>query len=54
VRETDLAGYVQMPGLRCLSGAADGKRFYYVNQSSAATPDGFGQERIIRQIWTED
>lgn len=40
-----------MPGMRCLSGATDGKRFYYVNRPSAATPDGFGQERTIRQIW---
>lgn len=54
VRENDPAGYVQMPGLRCLSGATDGKRFYYVNQPSAATPDGSDQEQTIREIWRRD
>jgi hypothetical protein len=51
VRETDPAGYVQMPGIRCLVGAMDGKRFYYVNRKSADVPDGFGQEDTIREIW---
>lgn len=54
VRENDPAGYVQMPGIRCLSGAAGGKRFYYVNRPSAAVPDGFGQEAAIRDIWRQD
>lgn len=54
VRENDPAGYVQMPGIRCLSGAAGGKRFYYVNRSSPAVPDGFGQEETIREIWRQD
>ncbi len=51
VREHDHEGYVQMPGARCLSGAADGQRWYRVNNRSAATPDGFGQEDTIREIW---
>jgi hypothetical protein len=54
LREHDPVGSLQMPGMRCLSGAADGKRFYYVNQPSSATPDGFGQEATVRRIWTED
>lgn len=54
VRENDPAGYVQMPGLRCLSGAADGKRFYYANRASAATPHGYGDEEAIREIWAAD
>jgi hypothetical protein len=54
VRSHDPAGYVEMPGYRCLSGATDGKRWYYVNQPSAATPDGFGQETTVRAIWTTD
>jgi hypothetical protein len=54
VREHDREGYVQMPGYRCLSGTANGKRWYYVNQPSAATPDGFGQEETIRAIWLAD
>jgi hypothetical protein len=54
VREHDAAGYVQMPGIRCLAGAANGKRWYHVNKSSTATPDGFGQEEAIRVIWDGD
>ena len=54
VRENDSAGYVQMPGMRIISGAADGKRWYDVNQPSAATPNGFGQEETIRAIWAGD
>jgi hypothetical protein len=54
LRDHDPAGYLQMPGMRCLSGAANGKRFYYVHRASAATPDGFGQEGAIRKIWTEE
>jgi len=52
VREHDPAGYLQMPGFRCLSGAADGKRWYDVNKSSTATPNGFGQEEAVRKIWS--
>jgi len=51
VRDHDPAGYVQMPGIRCLAGAANGQRWYHVNNPSAATPDGFGQEDAIRAIW---
>lgn len=51
IRENDSAGHLQMPGIRCLSGAAGGKRWYYVNQPSAAIPDGFGQEAAIRNLW---
>jgi hypothetical protein len=54
IRENDPAGYLQMPGIRCLSGAADRKRFYYVHQPSSATPDGFGQEGAIREIWARE
>jgi len=54
VRETDPEGYVQMPGHRIISGAAEGKRWYDVNRPSAATPNGFGQEETIRAIWAAD
>jgi len=54
VRQHDTAGYVQMPGFRCLSGAPDGNRWYDVNRPSAATPNGFGQEQAIREIWLPD
>ena len=54
VRENDPAGYVQMPGMRIISGAADGKRWYDVHRPSAATPNGFAQEETIRSIWAAD
>jgi hypothetical protein len=54
VREHDLDGYLQMPGMRCLAGAANGNRWYDVNQPSAATPNGFGQEEAILTIWAPD
>ncbi|RYD20115.1 MAG: hypothetical protein EOP88_16340 [Verrucomicrobiaceae bacterium] len=52
VREQD--GHLQMPGARCISGAADGKRWYDVNRASAAMPNGSGQEDTIREIWMAD
>lgn len=54
VRAQDPAGYLQMPGRRCLAGAADGKRWYIVNRPSAAMPEGHGQEETIRAIWAAD
>jgi hypothetical protein len=54
IREHDPAGYLEMPGYRCLSHAADGKRWYYVNEPSMATPEGFGQEQTVREIWLAD
>lgn len=54
VRQNDSASYLQMPGIRCLSGAADGKRWYFANQASLATPGGYGQEAVIREIWQND
>ena len=54
MREHDADGYVEMPGMRVISGATDGKRWYEVNQPGAATPTGFGQEQTIRAIWAAD
>jgi hypothetical protein len=54
VRRTDTNGYVQMPGMRIISGASDGKRWFDVNRRGAATPNGFGQEEAIRAIWAAD
>jgi hypothetical protein len=51
VRTHDPAGYLQMPGFRCLAGATDGRRWYDVNRKSAATPNGSSQEDTIREIW---
>jgi hypothetical protein len=54
VRKTDPAGHFQMPGSRTLRSPLDGKRWYYANTKSAATPEGFGQEETIREIWAAD
>ena len=54
VREHDPAGYLEMPGSRCLAGAKTGKGWYCANRASAATPDGFAQEETIRAIWAGD
>lgn len=53
VRKTDPAGHFQMPGSRTMTSPRDGKRWYYANAKSAATPEGFGQEEAIREIWDE-
>ena len=54
VREHDPAGYLEMPGSRCLVGSKTGKGWYYANRASAATPDGFAQEETIRAVWAGD
>ena len=54
IRKQDPDGYLQMPGARCLAGAAGGKRWYEANQPSTAMPNGFAQEDTIRAIWAAD
>lgn len=54
VREHDRAGYLEMPGSRVIHSPVDGKNWYFANMPSAATPDGFGQEETIREIWSAD
>jgi hypothetical protein len=54
VREHDPAGYLQMPGSRCLAAPAEGKSWYFANKPSAACPRGFNQEDTIKAIWAED
>lgn len=52
VREHDPNGYLQMPGSRCLHHPVDGRLWwYFANRRSAASPDGYGQEDTIREIW---
>jgi hypothetical protein len=34
--------------------AVAGKRWYFADTPSAASPDGFGEEETIRQIWASD
>jgi hypothetical protein len=54
VRKTDPAAHFEMPGSRTLRSPLDGKRWYYANTKSPATPEGFGQEETIREIWAAD
>ena len=54
VREHDAAGYFEMPGSRCLHAPVATRAWYRANMPSDATPDGFGQEETIRQIWAAD
>lgn len=54
VRKNDPAGYVQMPGMRCLDGAKDKRWWYSINRPSPATPEGSNQEDTIRGIWKGD
>lgn len=54
VREHDPNGCVQMPGSRVLAAPANGKRWYWANARSEATPDGFSQEQTIKDIWARD
>lgn len=52
IRETDPNGYLQMPGARGLSGMPDGRRWYDVNDRSDATPNGYGQEAVVKSLWS--
>jgi hypothetical protein len=52
VRKTDANGYLQMPGSRTLRSPLDNLRWYYANKSSAAVPDGLGDEEAIKVIWS--
>ena len=54
VRKTDANGHLQMPGSRTMRSPLDNKRWYYANKSSAAVPEGFGDEEAIRAIWAAD
>jgi hypothetical protein len=51
LQKTDPNGHFEMPGSRTMRSPLDGKRWYYANNPSAATPEGFGQEETIREIW---
>ncbi len=54
VRETDSNGFLEMPGGRVITSPLDHRHWYYANDSSAAVPDGLGDEGAIRAIWTAD
>jgi hypothetical protein len=49
---TDPEGHLEMPGSRVMTpGSAGGPDWYWVNDSSAACPKGFGDEAVIRELW---
>jgi len=43
-----------MPGSRTLADPVGKKIWYWANTTSTAVPTGFGQEKTIKTIWTED
>ncbi len=54
VREHDSAGFLQMPGSRCLADPPTGKKWYFANTASQSCPEGFNQEETIKAIWADD
>ena len=57
LRKNDPNGWLQMPGRVCLGeplkGVKGELRWYQANTRSAASPDGFSQEKTIRAIWNK-
>ncbi len=53
IRKTDPNGYLQMPGARTLANPVNGKNWYWANIPSPKVPSAFGQEKTIKQIWTQ-
>lgn len=54
VRQTDLSGYLEMPGSRTETSPLDNRRWYYANNPSPAVPDGLGDEVAIHSVWAAD
>ncbi|MBE3123417.1 MAG: hypothetical protein IMZ65_01270, partial [Planctomycetes bacterium] len=54
VRQTDPNAWLQMPGSRTMTSPLDRKRWYFANTPSQAVPDGYGDEKAIRDIWAAD
>ena len=54
VRRTDPNGHLQMPGSRTMTSPLDRKRWYFANTPSQAVPEGYGDEKAIRDIWAAD
>jgi hypothetical protein len=55
LRKADQDAHLEMPGSRTLSPGRGGKRrWYYANNPGPAVPEGFGDERAIRDIWASD
>lgn len=53
LRETDVNGFLEMPGLRQLEApAANGSMWYFANAMDTM-PYGFGQEDAIATVWQE-
>lgn len=54
VRTTDPNGFLEMPGSRIVTSPLNHITWYYANNPSRATPNGFGDEDVIRSIWRND
>lgn len=51
IRQTDPAGFLQMPASRTLADPVGKVRWYYANNRSKKVPYGFNQEDTIKSIW---
>lgn len=49
--KTDPNGHLEMPGSRTERSPLDGRRWYYANDPSPATPEGLGDEDAIKSVW---
>ncbi|UCE74914.1 MAG: hypothetical protein JSV56_04220, partial [Methanomassiliicoccales archaeon] len=56
VRNTDPNGHLEMPGMRptFINTLPHQPDWYYANSASSAVPDGYNQEKTIKDIWTQD
>lgn len=56
IRQTDPAGYLQMPGMRPIwvNFSDHDQDYYYANQPSPSVPTGYNQEGTIAEIWSEN
>ncbi len=53
IRQTDPAGFLQMPASRTLADPVGKVRWYYANTRSDKVPYGFNQENTIKSIWEQ-
>jgi hypothetical protein len=51
LRKNDWDGFFEMPGSRPLSAPVGDRTYYFANTPSEASPEGFGQENAIKDIF---
>jgi hypothetical protein len=53
IHRVDTNAHLEMPGSRTMTSPLDHKKWYYANDSSAAVPQGLGDEAAIYAIWRD-